>query len=191
MLILPHACFLHVPKTGGSWATRAIKASGLEYEEYCPDGDAHTDLAHCPCPEKFKIAFVRHPLEILRSYWQYKMGVGWDPRNPRDVACQSGEFHVFVRNVLERFPGFCSAGFELYTGPRTAPIEFVGKYENLVDDLILGLRLAGEQFDEAAIRRIPPLNVSDKTRFPAEYTPDLEQAVKRAEREAMERYGYS
>lgn len=191
MLILPQSCFLHVPKTGGIWATRAIRAAVRQVEEYAPGGDPHRELAECPCAEKFKMAFVRHPVDSYRSYWQYKMGAGWDDQNPQDPLCRSDDFPTFVSKVLQHFPGICSVGFERFTGPRTAPIEFIGKFESLVDDLVRGLSLAGEGFDEPVIRATPPQNVSDRRRFPAELPAELEQAIRETEHEAMERYGYT
>ena len=192
MLILPRTCFLHTPKTGGTWATMAIKASGIKFEDYRDnDGLPHTTLDQCPCPEKFKIAFVRHPLQMYQSYWRYKMGDGkiWR-NNDLDKACWSNDFHDFVRNVLKSFPGVASQSLKDFVGPPGAEIEFIGKYETLVDDLIKGLKMGGEEFDEKLIRNYPPQNISNQHRFLAEYTPELEKAVRESERIAIERFGY-
>lgn len=190
MLILPKSCFMHFPKTGGVWTTGAIKGSGIPYEEYTIDGNPHIGLEDCPCPEKFKISFVRHPVQLYRSYWQYKMGAGWGYKNEIDIRCRSENFHAFVGNVLENFSGVCGTYFEKFVGPTGEEIEFIGKYENLVEDLILGLKAAGEEFDEEFVRRFPPQNVSDRIRFPAEYTPELEEAVRKSEWRAIRRFGY-
>jgi len=56
MLILPRSCFLHVPKTGGSWVKAAIAAAGIPFEEFTVEGDVHADLSYCPCPDRFKFA---------------------------------------------------------------------------------------------------------------------------------------
>jgi hypothetical protein len=190
MLILPKSCFLHIPKTGGTWVTGAIKASGLQWTEFRPDGDAHASLEQCPCPEKYKIAFVRHPVQVYRSYWQYKMGTGWEPKNYVDQTCAADDFQTFVRNVIERYPGILGPHFERFVGPPENEIEFIGKYENLVEDLVLALHQAGEAFDEDIIRNFPQQNVSDKILFPAEYTPDLERAVRKSEYDTIKRFEY-
>ena len=67
MLILPRSCLLHVPKTGGSWVKKAILASGIQCEAVSPGGNHHSGLNECPTPDKFKFAFVRHPLGLYRS----------------------------------------------------------------------------------------------------------------------------
>lgn len=190
MLILPKSCFLHVPKTGGSWVKKAIIAAGVSCRHYPLSGNPHIGLKDCPCPEKFKFAFVRHPVDLYRSYWQFKMMKGWDPKNRMDQECQTGNFHQFVQNLLNLFPGVYSHSLVEMVGEENNEIEFIGKYENLVDDLILALKSAGEEFDEQVIRTLPPVNVSDKTQFPAVYTDQLEADVKNAEAAMMKRFHY-
>ena len=188
MLILPNSCFLHVPKTGGSWVRKAIIASGIRCQEYQVNGDFHIGLAQCPCPDKFKFAFVRHPLDLYRSYWQYKMSYGWDPKNQMDMACRSDNFHQFVCHVLDKYPGVYGKSLIEIIGENGNEIEFIGKYENLVEDLITALNRAGEVFDEHAIRTFPPFNVSDKVKFPADYTELLKNRVIEAEMMVMNRF---
>ena len=190
MLILPKSCFLHVPKTGGSWVKKAIEAAGIANTEFIVGDNHHPGLSDCPCPEKFKFAFVRHPLSLYRSYWQFKMTYGWDPHNALDQLCQADDFHTFVDSVLTRVPGVYSQSLHDFVGAPGHEINFIGRYENLVEDLIRALKLAGEEFDEAAIRALPPFNVSDKKTFPAAFTPELAERVLQAEAEAMTRFGY-
>ena len=190
MLLLPNSCFIHVPKTGGSWVKQAIKASGIECQEYSIDGDPHIGIYQCPEPNKFKFAFIRHPVGFYRSYWQFKMTSGWDPKNPIDIDCQSDSFEEFITNVLEKFPTHLEDGVNYLLGEE-GEIDFVGRYENLVDDLVLALQKAGETFDENAIRSFPPYNVSNKILFPADYTEKLEKEVRQVTKSIMERFNYS
>jgi len=84
----------------------------------------------------------------------------------------------------------CGQLFQDYVGPPGGEIEFIGRYERLADDLIAAPKTAGERVDEDAIRGCPPQNVSDRRRFPGEYTRDLERAVRESEHQALERFGY-
>jgi len=52
----------------------------------------------------------------------------------------------------------------------------------------IALRLAGETFDESALRSAAPENVNDYARFPAFYEPDLAFALAQSERRAIERF---
>jgi hypothetical protein len=192
MLILPKTCFLHIPKSGGSWVKKALIESRIEcYEFTTIDGSGHIGLKDCPCPNKFKFAFVRHPVDMYRSYWQYKMTYGWDQNNPMDVECKSDNFHSFIRCLLFKFPGAYSQWVINFVGEGKNEIEFVGKYENLVDDLIVALTIAGESFDEQFIRNYPPYNVSDKINFPASYTTELEAEIREADAAIIQRFNYT
>ena len=191
MLILSKSCFLHAPKTGGSWVKKALIESNIEcYDFTTIDGNGHIGLKDCPCQNKFKFAFVRHPVDLYSSYWQYKMTYGWDVTNPLDMECISYNFHQFVHNVLDKFPGAFYKNLTNFVGDVGNEIEFIGKYENLVEDLITALMLAGESFDEEFIRNFSPFNVSDKINYPAHYTDQLEAVVRSAESQWIARFNY-
>ena len=98
MLLMPRSCFLHVPKTGGSWVRKAIKSTVTGWRELIPDGNMHLPLAEIPERGLFRFAFVRHPVEVYRSLWQYKMTVGWDPDNVLDRNCGHDDFSRFVQS---------------------------------------------------------------------------------------------
>ena len=169
---------------------QAVTAAGLSSTEFSVGNNHHPGLSDCPCPEKFKFAFVRHPLGLYRSYWQFKMTYGWDPHNELDQLCKADDFSTFVRSVLSRLPGVYSRSLHEFVGAPGHEINFIGRYENLVEDLVRALHLAGENFDESAIRALPPTNVSDKSAFPANFAPGLEAQVLQAEAEAISRFGY-
>ena len=169
---------------------KAIAVAGIPCQDYDVSGNPHIGLKNCPCPEKFKFAFVRHPVSLYRSYWQFKMTSGWDPDNPIDQTCQSDDFQQFIRHVLDQFSGVYGNSLIEFVGDVNNEIEFIGKYEHMVDDLIAALTAAGETFDAQAIRTQPPYNVSDKARFPAVYTVQLEAEIKQAEHTMVKRFGY-
>ena len=188
MLIFQRAVFLHVPKTGGSWVTMAARTAGCRFENFAVDGDNHADLSYCPHRDRFIFAFVRHPLALYRSYWRFKIGGGWDARNPFDMDCRADTFQAFVENVVTRYPGWCSSMFEDYVGPPDRPIDFIGRHETLADDLVRALRTAGEPFDEGMLRATPPVNASRP--YEAIWTPALVDAVVESEERTLRRFGY-
>jgi len=191
VLIFKNAVFLHVPKTGGTWVKAAVANAGLDFEECIVDGDPHGDLSYCPFPDRFIFAFVREPLSLYRSYWRFKMTTVWDARNPFDVECAAPTFEGFVDNVLRLEPAWCSRTFEDYVGPPTGEINFVGRFEALVHDLIRALRLVGATFDERVIRATPPMNVSSVNPDLAQWSDDLAERVRRSEHSSIRRFGYS
>jgi hypothetical protein len=190
-LLLPKSRILHVPKTGGTWLRQAVLAAVPGAQEFRIGGSTHATLAQVPCPERFTIAFVRHPLTWWLSFWRFHMG----PARPYVVdheicsTCWSDDFVAFLWNVVRRFPGECYRNALAFVGPPEREIEFIGRQENLVEDLIAALRQAGEEFDERLLRSVPPANVSDRG-VTGRYTPELARAVLAAEAEHLQRFGY-
>lgn len=161
-IILPRSVFRHCPKTGGTWVTLALRKAGIVCESR---GRKHWPGVSQPPPpgvdSKPHFTFVRHPLAWYRSYWQHRMRCGWDRWDDFDQIVKSPTFAQFVERAVEFYPGYLSViYYRRFAGPPGHEIEFVGRTENLVDDLIAGLESLGETFDAAAIRSTPPQNVA-------------------------------
>jgi hypothetical protein len=162
------AVFYHVPKTGGVWVKEAMRAAGLRYgrcrnrqishpfglkrEHAAPDVVVEEDRVG-----RFSFCFVRHPEAWYRSFWAYRAKTGWlDRKFPAD-RCWDDLFDVFVDNVTDAYPdGFVSQLYRYYT----EGVDFVGRQESLVDDLVRALALAGEEFDERYLRAKGMRNVA-------------------------------
>jgi hypothetical protein len=187
-LITARLRFLHVPKTGGSWATSAMHAAGIPavHPEALP---FHADLAESSMyADRFTFAFVRHPLDFWRSYWAYRMRDGWEPASQIDAQAASPDFDEFINRVIARAPGEATALYQRFIGPPTAEIEFVGRFEHLADDLVVALRLAGEPFDEGTLRACPPVNASDYVQLPALYDQHTAERLAASEWATVERF---
>jgi hypothetical protein len=180
--------FLHLPKTGGSWATEAMFAAGVRADRPA-DVPFHGGLADTLAfADRFTFAFVRHPLEFWLSYWNYRMRTGWRPDHGIDRATASADFGEFIDAVIERTPGAASTIYEQYVGGPGEEIGFVGRTEQLAEDLCTALRLAGEQFDELQLRSHPAVNRSDFATYPGRYTRDAAERLATAESTAIERF---
>ena len=157
--------FYHIPKTGGTWVKVALKAAGIRARAVRTTGGPHPfnlKWAHaCPgtVPERakkdrFSFCFVRRPVAWYASYWSFRSrkGARRDEKFPAD-GLWSDEFDQFVNNLLDAYPsGFVTALYQYYTGADCELVDFVGRQESLADDLMRALTLAGEPFDEAALR---------------------------------------
>lgn len=190
-LILPRSVFFHVPKTGGVWVRGAIARAGIPTVESGGNpGDPamlHQTLRTVDTGGRFTFTFVRHPLRWYASFWAYRMEWGWRNQDPLD-SCLCADFPAFIRRVLRRFPkGHLSDRYDLYVGP-PGLMSFVGRTENLVEDLVAALREAGEEFDEEDLRKTPRAN---ETRLRPVYPEDLHAALLKAEERALVRFGYT
>jgi hypothetical protein len=175
--------FLHVPKTGGTWAARAMEAAGVDLR----DVGMHADLQDLSRFEgRYRIAFVREPLSWYRSWWVHRQTFGDWKDEPLDKLGRTG-FDEFLQRAMDTIPGYVTSLFEQFTGPADRQIEFVGRYERLLDDLVQALRAAGVTFDEAKLRGFPPTNVSSRE-IPAECSTQTRERLKETERRAYQRF---
>jgi hypothetical protein len=188
---------LHVPKTGGTWATRAIIQAGVDvHEPDVSDPDTHYGaMGHVridEIPERdglFVIGCVRHPLTWWRSFWVHRMRHGWNsPDHEVDSRASSEDFDDFIEQVIENLPGFLGDFYARFVGPPEQPISFIGRNETLVDDLCEALQLAGQPFDEEKLRSFPRRNIGDYASHPATYRPDLAKRLVHTERDAIRRF---
>jgi hypothetical protein len=153
--------FIHIPKTGGNWVWEAMKAGGVELEV---EGHLlHPTLRELDRRGRFTFGFVREPSSWYASVWRFRRKLIEEENHmPGEFPDEWVllDFPDFVATVERERPSFLSSYFEEFIGPPEARIDFVGRYEALADDLVLALKRAGQEFDEEALRAIPPLNVT-------------------------------
>ena len=199
--LLPTCLILHVPKTGSNWVRAACQASVRERRQIAEIGEWHCDLQTAgqllteqDRPMPFVGTFVRHPLEWYASAWCFWMEKRRFPRELDEPKVECNDFEQFIRNCMEVEPGgYVSTLYERFTGTEPGAVSFIGRQETLENDLIRLLRLAGEDFDERALRETPLRNIQasrDENVFPG-YSYELARTVIRYERRAMERFGYA
>lgn len=203
-LVADKFMFLHIPKTGGMWIRHAIKVLGIDHFEVA---DQHTHFtkngendrllaAHSKefYKNKFIFSFVRHPLSWYQSRWAFRMKHGWRPSlHPLDFNCASNDFAVFVDNAIRYRPtGWVTEEYTNFIDNVPWPINFIGRCENIVEDLITALKLSGEDVDESLVRSIPKINDSDldgkPPKFWAPYTIELIDRVLATESVPITRY---
>ena len=187
-LILPRSVFYHIPKTGGTFVRLSLRQAG-----FCVNlevgGHNHTYPSQCRIKNRFSFAFVRHPLSWYESYWTYKQYISkWDPRNTVDANTQSEKFSTFIQKMIDTYPGYVSCIYQLYTEIDTPnEINFIGRQENLREDLCHALTEAGENFDKERIHSFPVKNVSPSH---PEWDPAQRKKIIELESFAFKRFNY-
>lgn len=190
MIVLEKVRFLCTPKTGSQWCKAALKASVRGVLVDYSNG-AEEDHAHCTDPRGSYLptmAFVRHPVTWWQSFWAYKTRINWTPTESISETCKSNDFNEFIRRVTSHEPGFYSKFLEAWVGEPEKPIDFVGKFENLADDLEKGLTLFGEAFDPLKLRHFPPVNTTNYDSQPTKMTGLTEQLILETERRTLKRF---
>jgi len=145
---LSNLVFYHIPKTGGTWVKQALLNSCYDVRVV---RDAKWDVHQTPdvyITKKRSFCFVRHPETWYRSYWDYRL---WDKNNPDwlYINCWDKNYNKFLKNVIDKSPRYLTKMYKEYT----KGIDFVGKQENLQEDLIAVLKSVGETFDEDRLRK--------------------------------------
>ena len=103
--------------------------------------------------------------------------------------CRSDDFSEFIRLCIEKEPGYVSRMYEWYIGPVGFEFaQFVGRHENLTDDLIRVLTLLDHSFDPEILRRFDPVNVSLKLCGEPVWDPDLRRQMLALEAPAIRRF---
>jgi hypothetical protein len=153
-----------------------------------------------------KFCFVRHPHSWYASYWRFMTGRNWrsfheerqrertyvlrQPWHPNAYLerLDSADFDAFVRSVLDTYPGYLTQMYGWYALP--GHVDFVGRTESLVDDLVTVLKTLGLDFDEDEVRDTEKINTSPDRVDRPEWDDDLWAEVRRLEAPVFERFGY-
>lgn len=180
-LALKNSVFLHVQKTGGHWVNDCLVKCNLT--EKCPID--HSDEIPKECENFFKFTFIRNPIDWYVSRWRcpHHRGRCWwngiDPTSPKfNDECEVfklkldfldaqnvnefNDFNVWMKRILncslvqKNNIGIAS----LYMQRKINLSNFVGKKENIKNDLIKALTLAGEVFDKEIIENNKSVGVS-------------------------------
>ena len=192
------ALFLHIPKTGGSWVEYALGQIGIETDLAQTIAGVtfrHSLLSMITRNYPFVFTFVRHPLSWYESWWKFQAGIWkifepgvWHPQRVLE-PCRSDDFNEFVRLVIENEPGYVSRMYEWFIGPPGHQfVQFVGRQENLVEDLIEVLSCLGYPIDPQAIRRLARANESEKRFGEPVWDPGLRREVLGLETSAIRRF---
>ena len=190
-IITNKSIFYHIPKTGGTWVSYALKYSmksnsdllykrarvyvgGVDSATYWKRvatimwgglSRAHQVPCHVAKKHKdglFSYAFVRQPLSWHKSWWLSRKAAR-DSGKPWRIFLLdfvlNDDFEKFVTDALDMFPeGALTTLYQCFLGENGDALDFVGKQENLREDLIKALTLSGENFKEETIRNLQRFN---------------------------------
>ena len=196
------AVIYHVPKCGGHWVKAAARRAGLTlYRVEYGRGrhplnlreGSHTTpytVSEEAVKGKFSVVFVRRPETWYQSFWAFRKARGWLNDDCAADWCWSDDFNTFVNNLLDEYPhGFVTLLYQFFVGPEGDKIDFVGRQENLADDLVTGLTLAGDEFDHELMRGTPRRYVtSPQVKAKAVYTDAMLERVMRREKWVLETF---
>jgi hypothetical protein len=222
-IIGTNSVFIHVPKTGGVWVEKAMKAAGIKTSRFGHEHGVYDRMIEeemtfngwIPSriarrihrgmrrmgfekqpPRRF--CFVRNPLTWYESFWRYKIDLNWQHwgREKRPAywhpnsalnGLDSDDFNEFMWKVMSKRPGYASELLMRFANPE---VDFVGRTENLADDLVTILRKLEIPFDEAELRATTRTNESQAPNSRVVWDPDLRKLATQLELPALVHFGY-
>jgi len=145
-----------------------------------------------------RFCVVRHPLKWYESFWRYKMDLNWEDWGKENSAAYwhpnsvlndlgSSDFNEFIWNVLQKRPGYVT---ELYSSYTKGGMDFVGRTENLANDVVQILNELNIAFDEDKFRSTPRFNESKTPKGKIDWDPKLRDLVMRLELPSLIAYDY-
>jgi hypothetical protein len=212
--ILPNSIFIHIPKTGGTWVTSALNRAGLHKQPMQhlaifkrlvinKHDSIHKLLELRPKLKGLKtFAFVRNPVTWYQSRWScnYNRFFFMNPHehpNPGvklpviaiKTKKEYDDFNVYISRVLKQQPRCFVRQMKRYLGEDYGWLDYVGKFENLQEDLVTALTMFGEEFDPEVIRATKAINESDD-KLDRRWDEKLLQKVIYTHSDFMSRFGY-
>jgi hypothetical protein len=173
--------FYHIPKTGGNWVMENMEKAGIHLKKVTDKKrpelmmrfymEFNLDHPHS-CPRivsdkdkvgKFSFCFVRHPVAWYRSFYLFRALAMFKQKNrlwPPDCALDFDSYENYIKNLLEMFPGFLTKMYQYYVGEDLKEVDFIGRQENLYDDLIRALDMSGVTYDKSKIDSCKRINSS-------------------------------
>lgn len=181
-LELKNSIFLHLPRTGGSWVNHCLQSISHKI-----DPKNKIRFGHVPYyrlsedqRKKFCFSFIRHPFDWYASCYHFshnisKIHKGKKPNAFAHYLMQSG-FGIYHQSL-----DFFGIDYE---------IDFIGKYENLMEDLITALEMAGEDFDKEYIISISQYNPQKTKATQINFSDKTKELIYKFDRKIFDRFGY-
>jgi hypothetical protein len=201
-LLTEKLCILHIPKTAGRFIERVLPLVGVPVTQV---GDINpfpsllgqeypwpwvTRQHSVPTPEqvgnRIVVAFVRHPVDWLRSYHGH-VGTGKGETQGRFDArrTKAASFDDFAFDVAENDPGYVGSMFNAYLSGWSTLLTF--SLGDVNAGLATALDAGGEAYDSFALAASPPFGEGTKPLIGE----DAFNAVCASEARFLERYGYT
>ena len=156
--ILNSSKFIHIPKCGGTAVQTALWRLGLikdKSQVFTSPHHGHLFASQMPVDNRFNFTFVRNPISWYQSWYNWNMQQPLSRFSGEELKTKS--FDQWVDEYGQFWLGIYGTLIKRYFGedenfPTSNKMQFVGKVENLYNDLGRALDAAGETYDANILR---------------------------------------
>jgi hypothetical protein len=198
-LLLPKSSFIHIPKCAGTFLQAFLHHLKLPIYRYTQPQDGHLFLHQMVrSSNTYNFCFVRHPYTWWPSFYEWS-------KHTRFSAMEKGSpnFDVWLQDYGAFWLGLYTRLVDRYTGndhiyDSNIKVHFIGKVENLYEDLLTALENANENFNREQFHRL--VNEADtkesltKWSNKQDYNKNISEASKeliyKAEKSIFDRFNY-
>jgi len=165
-LLTDKMLFLHLPKTGGTYARAVIDSLAQDSAEidsfHCRFDSIPKNISDDTQDGLLVWGLTRHPITWYQSRWAHRCVNGWRPDNSFDFNCISNDFNIFVNNCLDSYPdGWLTQDYaNFFSGIPHRFKLYVGRYEDLDNSIRHALIESETLYCESEYPEIDPVNVS-------------------------------
>ena len=190
-LVLDHAIFLHVPKTGGTWVTSALREQGLVRATiFSAEGADHPTIETVRYASPLRIiSTVREPVGWLQSYWRFFHARAWRTSSRAPIPCldtlmdlAAPDFQTFAARYVTRRPGHITSLLQAYTEGAA----HVCRQESLLTDLEAAFDACAQPYLHEVFARRPHENVSRS--FDITCSEETTRAIREVDRWVLEQF---
>jgi chondroitin 4-sulfotransferase 11 len=188
--------FAHIPKTGGTAISTALRKFGLKGEGHRTITSIHSAFKMTPqqVQQYFCFAVVRNPWDIVvsnyfyvrmkKNYWHSNDGTTKYGPHPDHKAVSKMSFGQFVRAIQEN--KLKSRYFRTQQSYwLDGKIDFIAKFERLQDDFDIICDKIG-----IAKQKLPIINASKHSNYSQYYNHNLQRIVADIYNKDIKRFGY-
>lgn len=193
--------FIHIPKCAGTFAQAILYKLDLVSGACYRPSNGHLFLNQMPDKDtKFNFCFVRHPYTWWPSFWN------WSKRDRfSEMEKECPNFDTWIQEYGPFWMGHYSKLVQRYIGEDPifnttgAKMHFIGKTENLFQDLKTALALSEEKFSEELFDKIEKEYMSDFDILPSlnkgKYNKNISDVSKeliyKTEKYVFDKFNYS
>jgi hypothetical protein len=199
-LLLPKSSFIHIPKCAGTQLQAFLFHLGLPKYRYNDPQDGHLFLHQMTqSKDTYNFCFVRHPYTWWPSFYHWSKSTRFS-----EAERQSPDFDTWIKDYGPFWMGLYTQLVKRYIGEDEVyqsdiRMNFVGKVENLYDDLFVALTNAQEDFDHSLFHRLVResdtreslTKWSNKQQYNREISDESKNVICSSEQWVFRRFGYN